>query len=82
MAETAMIEDLNLLRLGVGLILICFHKPVADYIFAQERWLVDVLATRGWNVPTFPSEQAARDLYFCLGAFVCIVALLRMWVGA
>jgi hypothetical protein len=77
-----MIEDLNLLRLAVGLVLICFHKQVADYIFAQERWLVDVLAARGWKIPTFRSEQAAHDLYFCLGAFVCVVALLRIWLGA
>jgi hypothetical protein len=74
-----MIEDL--LRLALGLVLIGFHKQVADYIFTQERWLVEILATRGWNIPTFRSEQAARDLYFCLGAFVCVVALLRMWVG-
>jgi hypothetical protein len=75
-----MIKDL--LRLAVGLAILGFHKPIADYILAQERQLVEIFSRRGWNVPTFRSEESARDLYFCLGAFICLVALLRIWFGA
>jgi N-acyl-L-homoserine lactone synthetase len=72
-----MIKDL--LRLAVGLLMMSFHREIASFIFVQERQLVDLLARRGWNLPSFSSERAAHDLYFTLGVFVCCMALLRLY---
>lgn len=75
----AMIKDL--FRLALGLLVLGFHRQIAEFILATERRTADALYRRGWNVPTFPSDETARDVYFCLGAFICGVALLRLWLS-
>lgn len=67
-------------RLGLGLLIIAFHKPIADFILVQERQLAELLNRCGWHVPTFPTPESARSLYFCFGACICAFALTRIWL--
>ena len=75
-----MIKDL--FRLALGLLVLGFHRQIAQFILVRERRIAEVLYRRGWNVPTFPSDETARDVYFCLGALICGVALFRILIAA
>jgi hypothetical protein len=74
-----MIKDL--FRLALGLLVLGFHRQIAEFMLARERRMADALYRRGWNLPTFPSDKTATDVYFCLGALICGVALLRLWLS-
>jgi len=67
-------------RLVLGLLIIMFHRQIADWILVREQEIATLLSRRGWDVPTFPTPQSAHTLYFCFGAFVCVFALLRIWI--
>lgn len=68
----------EIIRLLIGLLLLVFHKPVADFILAREQAFARMLEGRGVFLPAFPSNRFAHDLYFCIGLLVCIFAMFRM----
>lgn len=67
------------LRLALGLIIIVFHRPIADWILIREHQLADQLNRRGWRLPTFPNTETAHTVYFCFGAVLCVFALTRIY---
>ncbi len=66
-------------RLMVGLLIAMFHRPLADFILEQERQLVTVARSRGVPLPPAPTTETGRNLYFCMGIFVAMYELLRIW---
>jgi hypothetical protein len=66
-------------RLIMGLLIICFHKQIADFILTREQELASVLSRRGILLPAFPSTKFTHDLYFCIGTLVSIISLARLW---
>ena len=70
---------IELARLALGLLIIVFHKPVADFILDRERELAAILSRRGIELPAFPSTKFAHDLYFCIGTLVTMVSLAQLW---
>ena len=72
---------IELVRLAVGLLLLIFHRPIADYILERERTLVVLFRQRGVFLPGTLSTAAIRDVYFVLGTFVVLFELFRIWVG-
>ena len=67
-------------RLGLGLLLALFHRPVADFILERERSLVLALRSRGLPVPAAPTQEAGRTMYFCIGIFMAAWELARIWM--
>ena len=73
-----MIKELS--RLILGLVIVGFHRQIADFILVKETALCELLSRRGWNMPSFPSKEVAHDVYFVLGLFVCCLSLVRLWL--
>jgi hypothetical protein len=72
-----MIAELS--RLLVGLVLLAFHRPIASWVLKREEHLAQVMAAKGWHVPSFPSEKTIHDVYFCLAVFICCFSLAQLW---
>ncbi len=68
----------ELLRLCLGFFLAAFHRPIADFIMKQEQVLVMAFRQRGLAAPVL-SEEAARNIYFCLGIFIMLLEMGRIW---
>jgi hypothetical protein len=71
---------IELTRLAVGLLLLFFHRPIADYILVQERALVVLFRQRGVPLPITPGTETVRNIYFILGTFVVLYQLARIWL--
>ncbi len=71
---------LDLLRLLLGVSIAVFYRPIAGRIMEQERALVDYFRHRGIHLPAPLSDAAAQDLYFCLGIFVTLFQVARIWL--
>ena len=67
-------------RPAFGLLIVTFHRPVADYIFEHERTLVVLLRQRGLGVPAAPTTETGRNIYFCIGMFVVLYQIARIWL--
>jgi hypothetical protein len=65
-------------RLVLGLTMVYFHQPIADYILEHERVLIIAFRERGIPVPVL-SRHAAYNIYFSLGLFVVLLELFRIW---
>lgn len=70
---------IEIARLCLGLLIIAFHKRIADFITKRERSLVLTLRSRGMPLPAALTTQTARNLYFGIGIFVVIVEWLRIY---
>ena len=71
---------IQLTRLAIGLLLLVFHRPIADYILLQERALVVMFRQRGIPLPATPGTETVRNIYFILGTFVVLYQLVRIWL--
>jgi hypothetical protein len=67
-------------KLAAGLALMLFHKPFADFMIEQERSLVLLFRQRGVPVPPAPTTETGRNIYFCIGAFLALFEVGRIWV--
>jgi hypothetical protein len=67
-------------RLALGLMIAIFHRPLADWILEQDRQLVTIARSKGLPLPATPTTETARTIYFCIGIFVAIYEILRIWV--
>lgn len=72
---------IELTRMGIGLLILLFHRQIADYILAQERSLVAIFHQRGLPLPAAPSTETGRNIYFGLGTFVVLVQMFRIWTA-
>jgi hypothetical protein len=67
-------------RLLFGILLLGFHRPVADFVVQQERILVGLLRERGLTFPAAPTLETGRNIYFGIGMFVVLYELARIWL--
>lgn len=72
---------IELTRLAFGLLLLTFHRPIADYIRAREHALVIMFRQRGVLLPTSLGTETVRNIYFLLGVFVVLYQLTRIWLS-
>jgi hypothetical protein len=72
---------LEFTRLAIGLLLAYFHRQIADFIMEHERSLVILCRQRGLPVPAAPSTETGRNIYFCLGIFIVVFELARIWLA-
>ncbi|MBV9609506.1 MAG: hypothetical protein JO187_08100 [Acidobacteria bacterium] len=66
-------------RLLAGVLILLFHKQIADFMQAQERTVLVVFRQRGVRIPDL-TNTAARNIYFCLGLFICGYQMFRIWL--
>lgn len=71
---------LEFTKLAFGLAVMLFHRPIADYLFEQERSLVLVFRSRGVPVPATPTTEMGRNIYFGIGAFIVLFQITRIWL--
>jgi len=72
---------LDVTRLLLGLALMALHRPIASFILRHEYSLHGMFRARGWNLPSPPSEAAAHNIYFGIGAFICLISMARIWMA-
>jgi|1186.fasta_scaffold83695_1 hypothetical protein len=70
----------ELTRLMFGILLLGFHRQVADFIVYHERILVGLLRERGLTFPAAPTTETARNIYFGIGMFVVLYEFARIWL--
>ena len=70
---------IEIARLCLGLLIVAFHKRIADFILERERLLVIAFRGRGMPLPAAPTTQTARNLYFGIGIFIVLVEWLRIY---
>ncbi len=68
-------------RLTLGLMVVLFHRPLANFIMARERMLDHLLRSRGIRFPEPPSESMAHNIYFVLGLFISLISMARIWLS-
>jgi hypothetical protein len=71
---------LEIARLVLALLILSFHKHIADFILEHERRLVIMLNQRGLRLPDVPSRETVRDVYFSIGAIASIACMARLWM--
>jgi hypothetical protein len=71
---------LEIARLVLALLILCFHRQIADFMLEHERRLVIMLNQRGLRLPDVPSRELARDLYFSIGAIASVACMVRLWM--
>ena len=71
---------LEFTKLALGLAIMLFHRPLADYVMEHERALVVMMRQRGVPFPPALSTETARNVYFGLGAFVALFEVVRIWL--
>jgi len=65
-------------RLVAGVLILLFHRQIADFMQAQERSVLLVFRQRGVHLPDLDASTA-RNIYFCLGVFVCCYQMFHIW---
>ncbi|MDP9267928.1 MAG: hypothetical protein M3P27_06325 [Acidobacteriota bacterium] len=70
----------DLARLLCGLLIVAFHRPLADFILHQEAQLVALFHSRGVRM-LVPSQATARNVYFGIGMFATLLSLVRLWTS-
>jgi hypothetical protein len=82
MPSTLTITDMlvEITRLLFGILLLGFHRQVADFIVHHEQILVGLLRERGLTFPAAPTTETARNIYFGIGMFVVLYEFARIWL--
>jgi hypothetical protein len=70
----------ELTRLACGLLILTFHRQIADWIMGHERALVLLFRQRGVPVPAAPTTEMGRNIYFLVGTFVVLYEIVRIWL--
>jgi hypothetical protein len=71
---------LEIARLVLALLILCFHRQIADFILEHERRLVIMLNQRGLRLPDVPSRELTHNIYFSIGAIASIACTVRIWM--
>jgi hypothetical protein len=71
----------ELTRMAIGLLILIFHRQIADYVQEQERALVVIFRQRGLPLPAVPTTETGHNIYFCLGTFVVLFQTARIWLN-
>ena len=69
------------LRLIFGLILMAFHRPIADFFVELDHGFTAILRSKGLQVPMPPRQSIMHTFYFCLGMMVCVVTMMKIYVA-
>lgn len=68
-------------RLLMGITLLAFHRPLADFIVELEHSLAAMFRVGGLNLPGPPKRSIMHTIYFCLGIFVCVFSMAKIYAG-
>ena len=66
-------------KLGMGLLIVVFHREIADFILRHEETLVVLLRSRGMPLPLL-TRESIRNVYFLLGISIAVLEMLRIWL--
>jgi hypothetical protein len=70
---------IDVARLMVGVLLMAFHRPVADFFADLDHGFAAAVRARGLYLPTPPKQSVMHTLYFCLGICVSLFAMTRLY---
>jgi hypothetical protein len=66
-------------KLAFGLLVVVFHREIADFVLRQEETMVGLFRSRGLQMPLF-SREAIRNVYFLVGVSIAAMEMLRIWL--
>jgi hypothetical protein len=66
-------------RLVFGLMLMMFHRQIADCVLQLDEVLTVLFRQRGLTFPAPPKQSIVHNVYFALGLFVCGLAMVRIY---
>lgn len=70
---------LEIARLLLGVVIMIFHRQIADWILEQEHFIAGRLRVKGLHFPAPPKQSTAHTIYFGLGLFVALLQLGRLY---
>lgn len=65
----------------LGLVVALFHRPIAAFIMDREHALDGFFRRHGVHFPEPPSEATMHNIYFCLGLFISLFSMARIWLA-
>lgn len=68
-------------RVVLGLVVALFHRPIAAFIMDREHALDGFFRRHGVHFPEPPSEATMHNIYFCLGLFISLFSMARIWLA-
>ncbi|HJX00937.1 MAG TPA: hypothetical protein VJ453_12285 [Terriglobales bacterium] len=68
-------------NLVLGLVVALFHRPIANFILDRERALDSFFRRHGVTFPEPPTQATAHNIYFCLGLFISVFSMARIWLS-
>jgi hypothetical protein len=66
-------------KLAMGLLIVVFHREIADFILRHEETLVVLLRSRGMPLPLL-TRESIHNVYFLLGISIAVLEMLRIWL--
>jgi hypothetical protein len=76
---TPLLMIFDVARLLLGLLMVLFHRQIADWIVDREHSIATFLQERGVPVPSALKPELAYNLYYLMGVFVCLLSIARIW---
>lgn len=68
-------------HLALGLVVALFHRPIANFIMEREHALDSFFRRHGVHFPEPPSQSTLHNIYFCLGLFISLFSMARIWLA-
>ena len=68
-------------RLVIGLLLMAFHRPIADFFVELDYGFAAALRSKGLQLPMPPRQSFMHTFYFCLGMLICVVTMMKIYVA-
>lgn len=72
---------MEIARLALGVMIMAFHRQIADHILVFEHFFATRLRARGLQVPLPPTQSTAHTIYFLLGTLVCVIQISRIYLA-
>jgi hypothetical protein len=66
-------------RLLLGVMLMTFHRPIADFFVEMDHISTAMFRAGGLNMPGPPRQAVMHTIYFCMGIIVCVVSMAKIY---
>jgi hypothetical protein len=70
---------IDVVRLVIGVMLMAFHRPIADFCAEFDHVFAAAVRARGLHLPGPPRPSVLHTVYFCLGIGVSLFAMARLY---